>query len=174
MKTKAILTILLSWMMATGALADDDRGVLCVHLKDGNTVQFVLPEKKPSLGFGQSHGKDWLTVSYLYEDGINYASVDFDRDEVDFLNIVPESKLSVESAKTDEPRIQFDLTRAGVVRVSGLKDADRVQVYRIDGKSVQADVNRHGSEAIVSLDNERRGIYLVSVNNSFTFKMMKP
>jgi hypothetical protein len=61
-----------------------------------------------------------------------------------------------------------------VVNVSGLQKTDRIQVYSLDGKSVNAVVSRHEGEATVDLIQQKRGVYMVSVNNSFTFKLMKP
>ena len=71
-------------------------------------------------------------------------------------------------------RISFNLTSAGVARVSGLQSSDRLQVFGLDGKSVSAVVSRNDGEATIDLTQQPRGIYIVSVNLRFTFKLMKP
>ncbi len=168
MKTKAILALLLWWSMSIGALAAG-QGVLIVGLTDGNTLRFMVPVQNPHVGcsFGV------MKIDYLAE-GNEARQLQFDRDAVTYLKMTAAEELNLETIEADESRISFDLTRSSVVHVSGLKDADRLQVYRIDGKRAKAIINRRGSEATVSIDGEQRGIYLVSVNHCFTFKLMKP
>ena len=60
------------------------------------------------------------------------------------------------------------------MHVSGLQATDHLQVFSLDGKSVSVAVRRHDNEATVDLIQKPRGIYMVSVNNRFTFKLMKP
>lgn len=61
-----------------------------------------------------------------------------------------------------------------MVHVSGLAEQDRLQVTALDGKRMQVPVQRNGSEAIVDLTHLSHGVYMVSVNQRFTFKLMKP
>ena len=155
-------------MMSTEALADS-QSLLFVFLQDGSRVQFVLPVQKPTV----SCSAGVMQVDYQTESD-EPLRMSLARDEVAFLKVGTIEELGVESMQAKEQRIQFDLTRAGVVHISGLNDVDRVQVYRLDGKRVKAAVGRSGSEATVELYSQPRGIYMVSVNNSFTFKLMKP
>ena len=99
----------------------------------------------------------------------------FERDMVDYLKVGKTEHDGVEGVEADkEDRVCFDLTHRSVVHVSGLKASDRLQVCSLDGKSVQADVSRNDGEAFVDLSQLRSGVYIVSVNGSFTFKLMKP
>lgn len=163
MKAKTILSLLLLWMTATCAMAED-LSSLYVFLKDGNKVQFILPVQKPIVTFE----KGTMYVSYG-----DYV-MSFERDEVNYLKVDKADLTTIEEVQADEPRVRFNLTRKGVVNVSGLQQTDRIQVYSLDGKSVDAAISRHEGEATVDLSQQKRGVYMVSVNKSFTFKLMKP
>jgi hypothetical protein len=169
MKFKTILSVLLLWMTATSAMADEIASSLNVFLKNGDMVQFVLPIHNPSVRY--ENGEMYV---YAYLNGGRYTPVIFSRDEVDYLKIEKVDLTSVEEVASDEPRIRFDLTRKGVVSINGLQSTDRIQVCSLDGKSVGAAISYHDSEATVDLTQQRRGVYVVSVNKSFTFKLMKP
>jgi len=168
MKTKTYLTLLMLLTMTIGAWAEE-HGTLFVHLKDGTQVQFVLPVQKPVVSFTGG----MMKVAFQENGSENYVS--FERDQVENLTVGTTDVTAIEEAKSDEGlRISFDLSSAGVVRVSGLQPSDRLQVFGLDGKNVSVVVSRNDSEATVDLTQKPRGIYIVSVNQRFTFKMMKP
>ena len=168
MKTKPFLTLLLLWTMIVGACAEE-HGTLFVHLKDGTMVQFTLPVQKPVVSFTRG------MMKVAFQENGNEDYVSFDRDQVENLTVGTTDVTAIEDVKSDEcQRICFDLTSAGVVRVSGLLPSDRLQVFGLDGKSVSTVVSRNDGEATVDLTQQPRGIYIVSVNQRFTFKLMKP
>lgn len=168
MKTKIFLTLLLLWTMIVGALAEE-HGTLFVHLKDGTIVQFTLPVQKPVVSFARG----MMKVAFQENGSEDYVS--FERDQVENLTIGTTDATAIEDVKSDEcQRISFNLTSAGVVRVGGLQPSDRLQVFSIDGKSVSAVVSRNDSEATIDLTQQLRGVYIVSVNQRFSFKLMKP
>ena len=169
MKAKTIFSMLLLWMTATCAMAEETSS-LFVFLKDGSKIQFILPTENPTVAFSKGN----MAVTCSNQDSESWRNVTFQRDEVDFLKVDKAEQTTIEEVQIDEPRIRFDLTRKGVVNVSGLQKTDRIQVYSLDGKSVNAVVSRHEGEATVDLIQQKRGVYMVSVNNSFTFKLMKP
>ena len=168
MKTKPFLTFLLLWTMIVGACAEE-HGTLFVHLKDGTMVQFTLPVQKPVVSFTRG------MMKVAFQENGNEDYVSFDRDQIENLTVGTTDVTAIEDVKSDEcQRICFDLTSAGVVRVSGLLPSDRLQVFGLDGKSVSAVVSCNDGEATVALTQQPRGIYIVSVNQRFTFKLMKP
>ena len=168
MKTKPFLTLLLLWTMIVGACAEE-HGTLFVHLKDGTMVQFTLPVQKPVVSFTRG------MMKVAFQENGNEDYVSFDRDQIENLTVGTTDVTAIEDVKSDEcQRICFDLTSAGVVRVSGLLLSDRLQVFGLDGKSVSAVVSRNDGEATVDLTQQPHGIYIVSVNQRFTFKLMKP
>ena len=168
MKTKPFLTLLLLWTMIVGAMAEE-HSTLFVHLKDGSIVQFTLPVQKPVVSFTRG----MMKVAFQENGDEDYVS--FERDQVENLTIGTTDATAIEDVKSDEcQRISFNLTSAGVVRVGGLQPSDRLQVFSIDGKSVSAVMSRNDGEATVDLTQQPRGIYIVSVNQRFSFKLMKP
>ena len=168
MKTKPFLTLLLLWTMIVGALAEE-HGTLFVHLKDGTIVQFTLPVQKPVISFTRG----MMKVAFQENGEEDYVS--FERDQVENLTVGTTDVTAIEDVKSDKcQRISFNLTSAGVARVSGLQPSDRLQVFCLDGKSVSVVMSRNDGEAIVDLTQQPRGIYIVSVNQRFSFKLMKP
>ena len=152
-----------------------EQGVLTVSLKDGSKVQFALPVEQPVVTFGKSQ----MTVTYteLSNDPSVEAAekrLDFERDQVESLVVGVEEVVALSEVKGEEPGIRFDLTRQGVVHVSGLSDSDRLMVVALDGKQVKPAVSRNGSEAMVDLSGLPRGCYILSVNKRFSFKLLKP
>lgn len=168
-KAKTFLALLLSWTMAASAWAEDQCS-LFVLMKDGTNVRFVLPVQKPVVRC--THGM--MQIDYLSTNqGETYMA--FERDQVENLTVGTEEPLPNGIVSTDGvQRIQFDLTSQDVVRVCGLQKGDLVQVFGLDGKAVSVPVSRHDGEAVVDLSQQRRGVYMVSVNQRFTFKLMKP
>jgi hypothetical protein len=167
-KVFKIVTLLLLWTMTVGAWAEE-HGTLFVHLKDGSKVQFVLPVQKPEVSFTRS------IMKVVFQEGGTENYVSFERDQVENLTVGTTDASAIRDVKSNEDqRISFDLTSAGVVRVSGLQPSDHLQVFSLDGKSVNAIMNRNENETIVDLTQCQRGIYIVSVNQRFTFKLMKP
>ena len=168
MKTKPFLTLLLLWTMIVGAWAEE-RSTLFVHLKDGTIVQFTLPVQKPVVSFTRG----MMKVAYQENGEEDYVS--FERDQVENLTVGTTDITAIEDVKSDKcQRISFNLTSAGIARVSGLQPSDCLQVFSLDGKSVSAVVSRNDGEATVDLTQQPRGIYIVSVNQRFSFKLMKP
>ena len=168
MKAKTIMMLLMLLTMTVGAWAEE-HGTLFVHLKDGTIVQFTLPVQKPVISFTRG----MMKVAFQENGDEDYVS--FERDQVENLTVGTTDVTAIEDVKSDKcQRISFNLTSAGVARVSGLQPSDRLQVFGFDGKSVSAVMSRNDGEAIVDLTQQPRGIYIVSVNQRFSFKLMKP
>ena len=170
MKVKTVLLILLLGVLSTSTTAQK----LCalnVNLTDGSMVQFVLPVQQPTVTYGGGE----MTIFYRTPSGAaNDQVLTFKRDQVADMTIVKINPTAVSKVRTTDQRVSFNLTQAGVVRVAGLNDGDQLQVFAIDGKQMQPAIFRQNSEATVDLNDMPRGLYVVSVNQYFTFKMMKP
>ena len=65
MKTRIVLSLLLSFLMAIGVRAEE-KSSLFVFLKDGSKVQFFLPSQDPTV----KYQKGVMTVSYRGLDGL--------------------------------------------------------------------------------------------------------
>ena len=168
MKAKTFLSLLLPWTMAAGALAEEQSKLL-LFLKDGSSVEFVVPSQKPEI----TCARGYMQVNY--QQGSTTAAVTFERSQVGSLKVLDEAEATAIKATTDNSqRVSFDVTSSSVVSVKGLNDGDRLLVYGLDGMRVNAGISRSGGEATVDLSQLRRGVYMVSVNGSFNFKLLKP
>ena len=170
MKVKTLLLILLSGVLSA-PLAAQEQCALNVNLTDGSTVQFVLPVQEPTITFGGGE----MTVSYWEQGRVGEQLwLSFQRDQVADMTIVKINTTAVSTVRTTDQRVSFNLTQPGVVRVAGLNDGDQLQVFALDGKQVQPAISRQDGEATVDLNDLPRGLYVVSVNQCFTFKLLKP
>lgn len=174
MNMKHFLFLLLSWLVSVAAMAEK-QGVLIVNLVDGGTAQFLLPVERPEIKCEEGI----MTVTYLISsanasEDSRWNTLTFERDKVKDLVIGETEVDEIREVKSEDPRIRFDLTQRSMVRVSGLTDGDRLTVVSIDGKKVLPTVTRSAGEVVVDLSGQPRGCYLVSVNGSFSFKLMKP
>ena len=75
MKTRIVLSLLLSFLMAIGVMAEE-KSSLFVFLKDGSKVQFFLPSQDPTV----KYQKGVMTVSYRGLDA-SEQTLDFERDQ---------------------------------------------------------------------------------------------
>ena len=168
MKTRSLLLLLL--LMTATYLSAEELGTLFINLTDGSKVQIILPTQKPTINCQNSV----MTVAYL-SDANTSDTLTFSRDDVESLKIGTTFVDAIaDSKKEADNSIRFDLTRPGVIIVSGLTKNDRLQVFDLKGKRTKATITRNENRATVDLTSLHRGVYLVSVNQRFTFKMMKP
>jgi hypothetical protein len=168
LKAKTFLLLFLSLTMAVAAMAEEHSKLL-VFLKDGNNVQFDLPTQKPVVNC--THG---TMIILLQEDHFDHY-VSFERDKIEKLTVELANANAIDDVKSDDgQRIGFDLTRASEVRVRGLRLTDHLQVFSLDGKRVDATICLSNGEATVDLSQNPHGVYVVSVNQRFSFKLMKP
>ena len=75
----------------------------------------------------------------------------------------------------DQPlgKTRIEVQSANRLHVYGMRPTDRITVYAIDGRKMEAVVNVSGDEADISLADLPAGIYVVNVNESCTIKMQK-
>ena len=174
MNMKHFLFLLLSLLVSVAAMAEK-QGILTISLVDGSTAQFMLPVERPEIKCEEGI----MTVTYLIgsvnaSEDSRWNTLTFERDKVKDLVIGETEVDEIREVKVEKSRIRFDLTQRSMVRVSGLTDGDRLTVVSIDGKQVLPTVTRSAGEVVVDLSGQPRGCYVVSVNGSFSFKLMKP
>ncbi|MCM1005111.1 MAG: hypothetical protein NC548_46505 [Lachnospiraceae bacterium] len=131
---------------------------LVVHLKSGETEQFLL-EEKPQLTFTASECK---FTSPTYEVTHDMADIS----EARFAMVTS----GIESTETD--CIKVDLSSPGTLVVSGIKSASPVNVYSLEGINV-ASATASASES-VTMDISRlqkNAVYIVSIANLKQFKI---
>lgn len=174
MKKRNFLILLLSLLLSVGAMAEK-QGILTINLVDGRKAQFLLPVERPEIKCEEGI----MIVTYLIgtasaSEDRRWNTLSFERDKVKDLVVGIDDASEIREVKSEEPRIRFDLTQRSIVRVSGLTDGDRLTAVSIDGKQVKPTITRSAGEVVVDLSGQPRGCYIVSVNGSFSFKLMKP
>lgn len=164
MKKKKFLPLLLFGLMATTALAEDEDYTMYVNLTDGSQVQFVLSKQFPFVYC--CDGK--MIINY---DNAT-SNITFERDQIKDLTYGFTS--NIKSLTAASKRVKFTVMTSGELKATGLKNDDSMSVYSLDGKMMSAAISRNGTEAIIDLRSNAHGVYIISINNSFTFKYMKP
>lgn len=169
MRKKLFCLLFLSGLCCM-ASATEERDALVIRLADQTHVQFILPDQQPSLVCQNDTMKVW----FLTEENAEWKSLQFTPDDVAEMTFEKVNTTQIDEVLPTEKRIRFDLSRGSLLRVTGLKQGDRLQVVALDGKSILAPVNRQNNEATIDFSSQPRGCYVVSINRSFTFKLLKP
>ena len=152
--------------IAATAQIQGEPDALVVDAVDGQKYVFAF-EKEPSLDFSMSS----LTVRLV---GNDEEGLYIERDQLKEVRLVSLQTEGVADVRASEPRVTFAMRQPGIISVKGLKTADRILVVRADGKTVMNVEARQDGQLTIDLSQKPRGIYLVSVNRSFTFKLLKP
>lgn len=156
-------------MAQTRAAAEEQPNALQLTTNDGKQYLFYFLQQ-PAVTFGF----DGLTVTQHVSVGdAERELLIFEREHVKEFRFVYDVT-SINDVKSDERKVLFSMKQPGVVDVNGLQQGDRLQVVSLDGKSVISVKVSHDGTQTVDLRQQPRGVYVVSVNRSFTFKLMKP
>ena len=159
MKTRNLFTLLLLWLTAAGAWAQN---AIVVCQKDGTVAKFAFTEK-PVVTY--SAGELVMTT--------NKTSVQYPMNRL--LKIyfdVAEVPDGIDVEVTQPEDVQFAF-RDGALVVSGGEAGAIVNLYRLDGVSAgQFRLDSNGSVTI-STDRLSRGVYIVKTKQ-FSFKFRKP
>jgi len=177
MKRKVVLLGLLLSMLPLGSAWADDDFALNVNLQDGSTLQIVVEKQHPEISF-----KDGVMtiIYYKYTHTINEVEyyderteLQLDRDEIVNLTVTAEAT-GIEDVKAEHQQKKFFLASDGIIHISGLKRGDRIQMVALDGKMVASATAGQDGEALLDLSSQSSGIYVVSINKDYSFKLIKP
>lgn len=142
---------------------------LRLYATDGQQYDFLLADQSPRI---QCAG-GVMTISFKEEGATETDAVlAFRREDVNNLCFVSKEVDAVTDVQ--QHRIQFSMIHANELFISGLTAADQVRVFTGDGRQVPVVVSRQGDSATVVFEGQRHGLYIVSVNNQYSFKLMKP
>lgn len=170
---KKLLIPITMCLMSLGCLAQEHSSeeitTLVVNTMDGNAYRISIPYQNPSLNFWNGH----LKVSYIPLNG-EMGEIQFRRTEVKNVSFEKYSWSDVRPIPSHQSSVHFKLVRSGLIDVCGLKSGNRVQVASVSGHSVMDFKAESDGDVRVDLANQPRGMYIVSVDKRFTFKIMKP
>lgn len=150
---------------ANAAVAGDH---LIVEMNDNSEKVFTLAET-PVVEFG--NGVVCITASNFTTE-IEYSSINriyFGDDSSS--SETPDTPTTIDNSQTGN-RFTFQYTDGQTVRMSGLKDANRVSLYSIDGKRMSMDTDRNGDEVTIHLGALPAGFYVIKANEQ-SFKIYK-
>jgi len=162
------LITLLSVFFASGSLAENEVYVMNLSLTDGRMLQFDLATQEPTVSCYNGQ----MGIGYYDSSSGNYSYLSFERDLVN--NLTFNNAVSIETVNAENGPIRFYWLSEKELKVSGMKQGDRLMVHSINGKKMPIRFTRQGSEAIVNLKDYACGTYIVSINKSFNFKIMIP
>ena len=170
---KTLLFSITMCLMSIGCLAQEDSTdeitTLVVNTMDGDTYRIMIPYQNPSLNFWNGH----LKVSYIPLNG-EMGEIQFRRTEVKNVSFEKYSWSDVRPIPSHQSSVHFKLVQSGLIDVCGLKRGNRVQVASVSGRSVMDFQAESDGDVRVNLASQPRGMYIVSVDKRFTFKILKP
>ena len=143
------ILFLLFGMFLSSIMYAQEKNALVIKLTDGNTHTFVLSEK-PVIT---------LPGGNIVVNGS--ASTTYARSEVEKFYFVYDDGTGIESVGKDN--IKFNYVDGENVRISGLKDKTIVSVASLDGKIISTQKSDGTGSVTVSLGNQLKGIYIISV-----------
>ena len=176
MKRKVLLLeLLMSMLPLCSAWADDDFA-LNFNLKDGSTLQIVVEKQNPEVSF-----IDGVMSIFYYSIDSQTGETDYnDRKELQIKRdemvsmAVTTTATRIEEVKADHQQKRFFLAGDGTIRMSGMSVGDRIQVVALDSRSVATVIVGQDGVAIIDLSCQPSGIYVVSLNKDYSFKLIKP
>ena len=116
-------------------------------------------------------------MSVMWQDaGQPYQQLDLGVEDGALMRLIRASEIpdAVTAPKATASSVVFDVKEPGLVCVRGMKEGTRVQAYAADGRAVATVIAAANGEATVNLKSQTRGMYIISVNQRETFKIMKP
>jgi hypothetical protein len=151
--------------------------VMVVNTVDGQSYRFIItpnPDMTDRPGVGLfCFGSDAMWMDDKSDLNHLDNSLSFSRDEVKHITFETVEPNGIEAMNADQQRVTFKLQN-DKIDVSGLQAGDRIAVAKADGRSVMNLSAASGGHAVIDLSRQGSGVYVVSVNKSFTFKIMKP
>lgn len=177
--TKKLLSLCLFAWLAVGvsatAQSQEEPDRFFLETVDGQKFTFLFAQRPKVLCFTSKDGNEsYLSVSFYAENGSTWESLDFDRDQVKVLTFGTATSNGIDQVSAADRHVTFGMLQPGVVSISGLQEGDCLLVSSVDGKTIVNSTMSSDGQQTLDLSRHPRGIYVLSVNHRFTFKLMKP
>ena len=160
---KRLYSLLLLCSMSMATWAQDMTHVLVVEQQDCSITKFSLLNK-PVVSIVGSE----VQISQN-DEGVCFSC---NIDDVKKYYFITEDATAISDAKDEAGEIKVIYTDGQHVVVSGLVDGDILSLYSIDGRKT-ADVKTTDGQAQINLTELANGIYVVSIKNKQSFKIVK-
>lgn len=165
---KLKLKLLLSFLALcawSGAWAQDANYIMRVTLQDGTVDEYRVADH-PFVSFDKD-----LTIVKTQSLSAEYAT-----DNVKEYTFVESTSTGIEEKKADpkeEVNISIQFTDGENVLIQGIAPEASIRVLSLDGRTQNARITPMAGGANVSLQALPSGIYLISINNKKSFKVLK-
>lgn len=159
---KRLLNLLIPLLAASSASVADERHALIISFHEGDSVALVLADKPCATFIDDSLRVESNDFSATYLRS-NIASFHF--------GWVAETPTSITSLP--EHMVQIVYTDNNTVQVRGIDPASPVGVYGLDGRGIVAPITSETDGITINLAACPAGIYLININNTQIFKIIK-
>ena len=159
---KRLLHLLIPLLAIGSAARADEQHALVISFHEGDSVAIVLAEKPCATLVGDSvrieapsFGATWLRSAI---DHFHFGWYDPDLAGIDAL---------------PEGMVRIVYTDNGTVCLHGIGDADAIAVYGLDGRRMSPVLTPLTDGIAVDLTACSAGVYLISINNQQSFKIIR-
>ena len=162
MSMKKILLLLLSFVfVCTEAMAD--KWGITFRMTNLQEVHFSFDSQPVITSTG-----DEFTVSLANGDSVTYAISD-----ALYFYVRQKAPTGINSAEATSAAAPVFSYANGVITASGMKAAERLSVYSIEG--IQVGMTKAGSDGCASIDisSTGAGVYVVNTGSGASFKLLK-
>ena len=158
---RVLLTLLFFLYMAGVHALPSGKYSLVIEFKDGTTQTFLL-SSRPNVGFVDNQfviSQGDSNVEFAFDDVASFSFLDKDAANI---HHVYDGGLAISYADNHHLIIQ------------GAKGKIKVSIANLEGKNYKCDIHRQDASTItVSLENLSSGVYVVSIGENRTFKIVR-
>jgi hypothetical protein len=164
----ACMTCLMSFAQSETPISES--ATLVVSTNDGQEYRILLVDQK-DIRF-QFYGGN-MTLTYEPYTGTP-STIVIGRENVKDIRIDDSQSSGIAQPLAKKGAVHFSITGQNRILVSGLQLHDKVQMVTVNGRSVFYKEAYNDADMTIDMNSQPHGIYIVSVNKRFTFKIVKP
>lgn len=153
--------------------AQQEFSTLVVDFTDGTSVSISLHDR-PALYIDRKDGNEILSVWYVGgESGSVNTQYDNSKVRKFYFRMYDPAIADHVSSMDKEDEVGIVFVDNWTVHVSGLKQADEVRVYSIDGRQILTGTKTDDGRCDVQLGGCPKGTYIIRINDKHSFKVQK-
>ena len=161
---KRLFLFVVSAFVTLAAWCHGEYSTLVVEMNDGSRVDYVL-NQKPEISV--SSEKVCITT------GDNQLQVTYPEAQVMRFSFKPYDPEHIEEAELPENLLKVKYVDGQHVVISGTGATDRISLYNLNGQLLPGNIATADGETSVHIGALPQGIYLISVSDKQTFKILK-
>ena len=159
---KRLLLLLIPLLALPSAMRADKQHALFINFYESAPVAIVLADKPCATFVGDSLRVETNKFSATY---LRSSICDFYFDYYD--------ATSTNGSAIDEELVRIVYTDEDRVEILGIDPTLPIAVYGINGRRMETYATRHSNGTTIDLTAYPVGIYLININNTQTFKIIK-